>query len=133
MSANGGAGLLLRPYVSGVPTTMAGLRTKSVKVNNDVVDVTNSDSAGRWQELLTGVAVKKLEVSGSGVLTGSSLDRTIVNAVLAGTPTQMDIVVPGLGTFSGVFVMTDYDTTTEHNKEIVYSVTIQSTGAITFS
>jgi TP901-1 family phage major tail protein len=133
MAASGGAGLLVRAYINGVATTIGGSRQKSVKINNDTVDVTNSDSAGRWQELLGGVAVKKLEVSVSGVLLGTSVDKFIANSALNGSVVQFDIVVPGLGTFSGNFIISDYDVSTEHAKEIPFTCTIMSTGVITFT
>ena len=134
MAAQGGAGVLIRPYINGTATTLGGSRQKSIKLNNEVVDVTTSDSSGRWQELLGGVATKKLEVSVSGVLQGSSVEKTtIMNAVINGTPLTTDVVIPGLGTFNGSFFWTDYDVQAEHNKEIPYTCTIVSSGAITFT
>jgi TP901-1 family phage major tail protein len=133
MAATGGAGLLVRAYINAVPTTIGGSRQKSVKINNDSVDVTNSDSVGRWQELLGGVAIKKLEVSVSGVLLGTSVDKFVANAAINGTLVQFDVVVPGLGTFSGNFIITDYDIATEHAKEIPFTCTIMSTGVITLT
>lgn len=133
MAASGGAGILVRPYINGVATTIGGARKKDMKINNDTVDVTTSDSSGRWRELLGGVAVKDIEVSVSGVLQGSSVDKFIVNAVLNGSIVQTDLVVPGLGTFSGNFIYTDYDPSGDHDKEIDYTVNIRSTGVITFT
>ena len=39
--------------------TVAGLRTRQVAFNAETVDVTNSEFAGRWRELLAGVGVRR--------------------------------------------------------------------------
>lgn len=132
MAATGGAGMLIRAYINGVATTIGASRQKSLKINNEPVDVTNSDSPGRWRELLGGVAVRQIEASIEGVLLGTSVDKFVANAAITGTMVQFDIVIPGLGTFSGNFVISEYDVSTEHNKEIPYSATIKSGGLVTF-
>src|SRR5260221_3234451 len=85
-------------------TTLTGLRTKQIKINNDIVDVTNSDSAGRWRELLTGAGTRSVEVTGAGVPLASAIEKTTLNVVMAGGALTTDLVVPGVGTFTGVFV-----------------------------
>jgi TP901-1 family phage major tail protein len=67
MPAFGGKDILIRPYINGAPTTLTGLRTKSIKVNNELVDITNSDSPNRWRELLAGVGMRSMSISGQGV------------------------------------------------------------------
>lgn len=52
---------------SGTFLTVGGLRTKSVKINNEMVDVTTDDSDGA-RKLLEGAGVNSLEVAGSGVV-----------------------------------------------------------------
>lgn len=133
MAASGGSGLLLRPYVSGSPVTMAGLRTKSIALNSEPIDITNSDSVGLWKELLSTSGVRSASVSGSGVLLGQPIDRTVALAVMNGTVVQMDIVVPGLGALSGNWKATSFKGSGEYNKEIVYDVTLESSGVITLT
>ena len=54
MSAQKGKDLLLKIDEDGDGnfTTIAGLRSRRIAFNAQVVDVTDSESAGRWRELL---------------------------------------------------------------------------------
>ena len=45
---------------------LAGLRTKGLRFNARTVDVTHSESADAWRELLPGAGVKTAEISGEG-------------------------------------------------------------------
>ena len=69
MAAQKGKDLLLKvdSTGAGVYTTVAGLRTKSLAINAETVDITHSESAGQWRELLAGAGAKSARVSGSGV------------------------------------------------------------------
>lgn len=44
--------------------TIGGLRTRRLAFNAESVDITHSESAGRWRELLAGAGVKKASVAG---------------------------------------------------------------------
>jgi TP901-1 family phage major tail protein len=54
MVAQKGKDLLLKldSEGSGSFSTIAGLRSKRIALNSETVDITDSDSAGRWRELL---------------------------------------------------------------------------------
>ena len=132
MAATGGAGMLIRAYINGVATTIGGSRQKSITIGNDPVDVTTSDSASRWQELLGGVAIRKFEVSVEGVLQGNFVDKFVVNAAMSGNPVQFDIIAPNLGTFSGNFIITNYKADAEHTDAAKFSCSIMNTGSVTF-
>ena len=69
MVAKKGKDLLLKLDADGADAfvTVAGLRTKRLAVNSETVDVTDSDSAGRWRELLGGAGVQPAAVSGAGI------------------------------------------------------------------
>lgn len=47
-------------------TTVAGLRSTSLSLNNETVDVTTKDSAP-WRELLANAGIRSMQVQGSGV------------------------------------------------------------------
>lgn len=44
--------------------TIAGLRTRRLALNAESVDITHSESAGRWRELLDGAGVKRASLTG---------------------------------------------------------------------
>lgn len=133
MSASGALGILLQKDVSGTPTTIAGLRSKSLEINNQPVDVTTSDSTGRWQELLAGVAIKSLKITGSGVSQGDSLTKALVADCIAGSIDACTIVAPGIGTFAGNFAVPSFKITGEHTNAVMFEIGLESSGAITFT
>jgi TP901-1 family phage major tail protein len=133
MPAFGAKDILIRPYVGSVPTTLTGLRTKQIKINNETVEVTNADSADRWRELLTGVGTRSVEVTGSGVPLTSAIEKATLNTVMAGGALVTDLVVPNVGTFTGTFVYVSFQYSGEHKGEAVYDVTLQSSGPVTLA
>ena len=54
MAAQRGKALLLKIDVSGTMTTVGGMRSTSMTLNDEAVDITNKDS-GSFRELLTQV------------------------------------------------------------------------------
>ncbi|HYF21854.1 MAG TPA: phage major tail protein, TP901-1 family, partial [Caulobacteraceae bacterium] len=57
MAAQRGKDMLLKIGDGADPqafTTVAGLRARTISLNARTVDATDSDSAGRWRELLAG-------------------------------------------------------------------------------
>ena len=57
MAAQKGKDLLVKIDDLGTFTTVAGLRTRQLTFNTDIVDITNAESAGQWRELLAGAGV----------------------------------------------------------------------------
>ena len=54
MASQRGKDLLLKFWDGAAFATVAGLRTKRIRFNAQTVDITDSQSAGRWRELLDG-------------------------------------------------------------------------------
>lgn len=68
MTAQRGKDILLKiEGAAGAFITVAGLRARTISLNAKTVDATDSDSAGRWRELLAGAGVKSAAVSGQGI------------------------------------------------------------------
>ena len=66
MAAQKGKDLLLKAGDgAGGFVTVAGLRARQIAFNAETVDVTHSESAGRWRELLAGAGVRRASISGS--------------------------------------------------------------------
>ncbi|MBA4335120.1 MAG: phage major tail protein, TP901-1 family, partial [Methylobacterium sp.] len=66
MSAQKGKDLLLKAAdAGGVFVTVAGLRARQIAFNAETVDVTHSESAGRWRELLAGAGMRRAAISGA--------------------------------------------------------------------
>lgn len=136
MSAQKGSELLIKIGDDASPevfTALAGLRTKSLTINAEQVDVTNSDSVGKWRELLAGAGVKSMAVSGSGVFLDAAVDQTLVTEVMAQTIRDFQILVPGLGTFEGRFQVSQWQFAGEHNAEVTYDVALESGATIAYT
>lgn len=118
---------------SGSFQTIGGVRAKSLKLNSEIVDVTNADSTNQWRELLSAAGVKTAEVTASGVFIDGTYDTTIVSYLMAVTIRDWQLIVPGLGTFQGKFQVENYENTGEYNGAVEFSLTLQSAGELTFT
>lgn len=134
MTAQPGRLILVKANTSGVTfETIAGARTKSLTINSEQVDVTNSDSAGQWRTLLAGAGVKSMSISLAGVFEDDTAFGTAIGWALAGTISDWQLVYPGLGTFEGPFQIASSDLSGEYNAEAQYSFSLESGGEITFT
>ena len=82
MSAQRGSEMLLKIKTGeGDYVTVAGLRTKTLRLNARPVDVTDTASQG-WKELLPGAGIRTAEISGTGVFRDAVSDTLIRSAFL---------------------------------------------------
>ncbi len=135
MAAQKGKDLLLKLDADGAGTfvTVAGLRSRSISINTDTVDITHSESAGRWRELLEGAGVRNARVSGAGIFKDAASDATIRAYAFAGTIRPWQIVIPDFGTMQGSFQITSFELSGRHDAEIAFELSIESAGEITFT
>lgn len=136
MSAQKGSEMLIKLGDNGAPqsfTAAAGLRTKSLAINSELVDITNSDSVNKWRELLAGAGIKNIVANGSGVFVDDAVAASVLTLKMAGTIRDWQIVVPGLGTFEGAFQINPLNFSGEHNVEVTYEFGLESAGEITFA
>jgi TP901-1 family phage major tail protein len=134
MAAQKGSALLLK-IGSGSPvsyTTIGGLRSTSITMNDEPVDITNKDSAG-VRTLLAQGGVQSMSVSGSGVFTDAASEGTLRTAFGAASFSQYELVIPDFGTYTGTFMIASLEYAGEYNGEVTYSVTLESSGAVTFA
>ena len=82
MTAQKGKDLLLKVDTNGAGSfvTVAGLRARTLAFNAATVDVTDTESVGRWRELLDGAGVKTARITGSGIFKDASTDETVYAA-----------------------------------------------------
>lgn len=132
MAAQKGREVYIKVSIASVFTTIGGMRAKSISLNDGAVDVTDSDSAGRFRELLAAAGVKSVSLSGSGVFKDSTGENALLTHWNAGTFPSCQFVVPGLGTFEGSFqVQLQYQS--GHDSELQFSASFESAGEITFT
>lgn len=138
MAAQKGREILLKidTASSGGPTytTWGGIRSRTLTINRETVDITNSDSTDLWRQLLPDGGVRSMSVSGSGVFTDDTAVGAILTNILEGTTNKShQLVVPGLGSFTGQFAVSSFELGGEYNGEVTFSATIESDGEITYT
>lgn len=134
MVAKKGKDLLLKLDADGVGgfVTVAGLRTKRLAFNSETVDVTDSDSAGRWRELLGGAGVQRAAVSGAGIFKDQASDASIRSAFFAGAVRDWQLAIPDFGTVEGPFQITSLEYSGSHDGEVAFEIALESAGPVGF-
>ncbi len=132
MAAQRGGALLLKMDISGTMTTIGGLRSTTLTINDEAVDISNKDS-GSSRLLLPSGGILSMSVSASGVFTDAVSEQTLRSKVHQSTFESYNIIVPDLGTYAGRFMIASLEYAGEYNGEVTYSITLESSGDITFT
>lgn len=139
MAAQKGSALLLKigadataSVAADTYTTVGGLRSTSISLNDEAVDVTNKDSAG-VRNLIANGGVTSVSISGSGVFTDATTETTLKTAFGASAFSNYEIVIPDFGSYKGKFMIASLEYSGEYNGEVTYSVSLESSGAVTFA
>jgi TP901-1 family phage major tail protein len=134
MGAQKGKDLLLKLAVGepGSFVTVAGLRSRRLAFNSEAVDVTDSESAGRWRELLAGSGVRRASLGGSGIFKDADSDALMRARFFAGSIDDWQVAIPDFGIVSGPFQITALEYTGGHDGEVTFEVGMESAGALAF-
>ena len=132
MTAQKGKDLLLKLHNGSGYETVAGLRSKRLAFNAETVDITDSESAGRWRELLGGAGIQRASMTASGIFKDQASDATVRSAFFAGALVQAQIVIPDFGTLAGPFQISALEYSGQHNGEVMFEIALESGGAVTF-
>jgi TP901-1 family phage major tail protein len=136
MGVQRGKDLLLRIGDGADPetfTTVAGLRARTISLNARTVDVTDSDSAGRWRELLAGAGVRSAAVAGQGVFRDAASDALIREVFFSQAARRWRLVVPDFGMLEGPFLVAALEYAGEHAGEASFALSLASAGEVEFS
>ena len=134
MSAQKGKDLLLKVDADGTGAfvTVAGLRSRAIAFNTETVDITHSESAGRWRELLSGAGAKSARVTGAGIFKDAASDEIVRGTVFSGAIRSWQIAVPDFGTVSGPFQIAAFELSGRHDAEVAFDLTLESAGELIF-
>jgi TP901-1 family phage major tail protein len=135
MAAQKGKDLLLKIDSDGLGAfeTVAGLRSRSLSFNMEVVDITHQESAGQWRELLAGAGAKSARIAGSGIFKDAASDSAIRQAFFDGLIRTWRVVIPDFGTVEGPFQITSFELTGRHDGEVAFDIALESAGELSFS
>ncbi len=135
MAAQRGRDLLLKVDAAdtGSFSTVAGLRARRLAFNAAAVDVTDTESAGRWRELLAGAGVRRASLSGSGLFKDAASDALLRTLFFDGAIRAWQVVVPDFGVIEGPFQITALEYAGNHDGEVTFELGLESAGALGFA
>ena len=136
MAAQAGKDILLKigdGAATPVFTTVGGLRARTISLNAKAIDTTDSESSGRWRELLAWSSVRSLAVSGSGVFRDSVSDAAVRDSFFAQTARVWRLVIPDFVQLEGPFLVTALEYAGDHDGEAAFALSLASAGAVTFT
>lgn len=135
MASQKGRDLLLKADAdgSGNYVTVAGLRTRAIALNSETVDITHSESAGQWRELLEGAGAKHARITGSGIFKDAASDALIRQYVFNGTIRRWQVLVPDFGSIVGPFQISAFELNGKHDGEVAFDLTLESAGELVFA
>ena len=118
-------------------TTIAGLNSKSITINNSSIDVTTPDATTPggelWASNLNGL--KSVSISGDGIFLDESAQEGRLNtiATAADPVANFESVVPHFGTYSGEFRVTSLEFGGETEGATTFSLSLESNGTIAYA
>jgi TP901-1 family phage major tail protein len=132
MSAQKGRLVLIKVSAGGTPdvfSTVGGLRTKSLTVNNEQVDITESDTAP-WRQLLGDAGLRSVSMSGTGVFKDDSAFNRVEDLSFTGALEDYQLVFGNGDYIQGQFQVASLQWAGDHDKEQQYDVTLESGGVV---
>lgn len=134
MAAQRGKDFLLKVFsdTQSAYITIAGLRSRRIVLNQQTIDVTDSESVGRWRELLDGSGVRRMSVSASGIFKDRQSDEALRAAFFATQALNCQLAVPDFGVIEGSFLITALEYSGAHDGEMTFDIALESAGAISF-
>jgi len=135
MAAQRGKDLLLKIDQDGTGDffTVAGLRTKRLAFNAETVDITDSESAGRWRELLGGSGVQRAAIGGGGIFKDAASDALVRARFFSAAIVAWQLAIPDFGVVEGPFQITALEYSGNHDGEVTFEIALESAGALAFA
>lgn len=115
-------------------TTLVGVRSRTLSISNEYVDVTTDDDNG-WRTLLADPGVRSIEVTIGIVTSDEVLLAAAMSANMSATTLKADLPssLASPGNLSGSYLISSFEQTAETNGEVAASITFMSTGAVTYT
>lgn len=113
-------------------TNVAGLRSKTLTINNETVDITTSDDAP-WRALLGNTGLRTVSLSGSGVFQDDAAANDIEDLAMSGALNNFEITFENGDVIAGAFQVTSFEYGGEHTAEETFSMSLESSGTVTMT
>lgn len=133
MAAKKGRLFLIKVGDGGSPqtfTTIGGIQTKSLTINNEGVDITDDDGAP-WRKMLSDAGLRSVSISGSGIHKGEAAGIEKVENLAMGaegnTIEEFQAIDSVTGDyFQGSFEVASYERSGEATGAQNFSITLES-------
>jgi len=114
--------------------TVGGLRSTSVSLNGEAIDITNQESS-QWSEILDRAGINSVSLSGSGVFKDDASLALARKLVLDRILRNWQVLVNGSAGdyWQGCFKMTTLEQAGDYNNEQTYSISLESSGPVTYT
>lgn len=132
MAAQKGRNFFLKQGTATGGTTLAGMRTTGLTINNEQVDITNKDSGG-WRTLLEGAGTQSLDITVEGVFTNAAVEHTVRSYALANSINAFGLLFGDGDYIDGSWAISNYQRAGTFNAEETYSFTLLSSGQPTYT
>lgn len=116
---------------AGNYVTIAGMRSTSMSINNEQVDVTDKGDVP-WRQLLA-VGIRSMELSAAGVFSDGAVIGDIMNDVTSGAIVEFKIISGRGDYFVGLFLVASCERSGEYNQAEQYTLSLASAGAIVYT
>ena len=113
-------------------STLGGMRDTSISINQEMIDVTNKDSA-RVRTLLANGGVKSFAITGSGVFTDSASEGTAIGLLDASSFSNLQFIIPSFKSFTGAFMLVSAEYSGSYTDAVMYTLSFESAGTITIA
>lgn len=127
MAASSGRELLIKKGAS----VIAGVRTKTVTINGEPIDVTTDDDSG-FRTLLADPATRMIDLSVEGITKDDTL-RAIVAGAGPQLLTDITIEYPDGAVIAGDFYLVSVEESGEYQDAVTFTASLQSSGAFTYT
>ena len=123
-------GRTLQVWRGASPALVAGVRTKSISINGEPIDITNDDDEA-VRKLMDVAGEVSVEISISGVAVGAVL-RTEALTVADRVPAT-EFRYGATEKFAGDFFLASYKETGEYKGAATFEATFQSASTVTYT
>lgn len=128
MKTKGAIFLLDVEVTTGVFATVAAMKTTTMTISNETVDVTSKGDLQR--ELLENCGIQSVSIKASGCISDATSYKKISYAANTGTILNCKINSNNSEIYSGGFILSAFETSGEYNKEGLYSITLESADTV---
>lgn len=138
MSQQLGRLLLIKIVTATLPRTvenLCGLRTRTFNLSANEVDRTipNCINPGGPVQRRTRPGISQRSFSGSGLFVSGTVAAMLLDHVRAATAFEADVVVPGDGTYSGQWMVANFEYSGEMEDDLNFSASFSAADELTFT